>query len=59
MYYQTDSLSKDKAPTVCTIVDVKDDKCVVEYMEDGKFLTKELSPEEIKKLDYSEQDISQ
>ena len=59
MYYQTDSLSKDKAPTVCTIVDVKDDKCVVVYMEDGKFLTKELSPEEIKKLDYSEQDISQ
>ena len=59
MYYQTESLSKDKAPTVCTIVDVKDEKCVVEYMEDGKFLIKELPSEEIKKLDYSEQDISQ
>lgn len=59
MYYQSESLSKDKAPTVCTVLDVKDENYIVEYMEDGEFLTKELSPEELKKLDYSEQDISQ
>ena len=59
MYYQSESLSKDKAPTVCTVLGVKDENYIVEYMEDGEFLTKELSPEELKKLDYSEQDISQ
>lgn len=59
MYYQSESLSKDKAPTVCTVLEVKDENYIVEYMEDGEFLTKELSPEELKKLDYSEQDISQ
>lgn len=59
MYYQSESLSKDKAPTVCTVLDVKDENYIVEYMEDGEFLTKELPPEQLKKLDYSEQDISQ
>jgi hypothetical protein len=59
MYYQTESLSKDNAPTVCTIVDVKNEKYIVEYMKDGQFVTTELSPDDIKKLDYSEQDISQ
>lgn len=59
MYYQTDSLSKDKAPTVCTIVDVKDEKYIVEYNENGEFKTQEINPEELQKLDYSELDISQ
>ena len=59
MYYQTESLSKDNAPTVCTIVDVKNEKYIVEYMENSQFVTTELPPDEVKKLDYSEQDISQ
>jgi len=59
MYYQSDSLSKDNAPTVCTIVDVKGDKFIVEYVENGKFLRKEINTDQLKKLDYSEQDISQ
>jgi hypothetical protein len=59
MYYQTDSLSKDKAPTVCTIVDVKNEKYIVEYNDNGEFKTKEINPEELQKLDYSELDISQ
>lgn len=59
MYYQSESLTKDKAPTVCTVLDVKDENYIVEYMENGKFVTAELPPEELKKLDYSEQDISQ
>jgi len=59
MYYQTNSLSKDNAPTVCKILDVNGEKCIVEYMQNGEFFTKELPTEDIKKLDYSEQDISQ
>ena len=59
MYYQSDSLSRDKLPTACSVVGVKKDKYIVEYTEDGKFLRKEINPEDLKKLDYSEQDISQ
>lgn len=59
MYYQSESLSKDKAPTSCTILDVKNGKYVVEYTEDGDYLTKEINPEDLQKLDYSGQEISQ
>ena len=59
MYYQTKAVSKDKAWTTCTIVDTTEDNYIVEYNEDGKFLTKEIKPEELQKLDYSELEISQ
>jgi hypothetical protein len=59
MYYQSKVLSKDQAPTVCTIVDVTDDNYIVEYTDNGEFKTKEIKPEELQKLEYSELDISQ
>ena len=40
MYYQTKAVSKDEAWTTCTIVDTTEDNYIVEYNEDGKFLTK-------------------
>jgi hypothetical protein len=59
MYYQTQSISKDNIWTSCLIKDVIDDKYIVEYVEDGKFLTKELPPEDLQNLDYSESELSQ
>jgi hypothetical protein len=59
MYYQTKAVSKDEAWTTCIIVDTTEDNYIVEYNEDGKFLTKEIKPEELQKLDYSELEISQ
>jgi hypothetical protein len=59
MYYQTKAVSKDEAWTTCRIVDTTKDNYIVEYNEDGKFLTKEIKPEELQKLDYSELEISQ
>lgn len=59
MYYQTKAVSKDQAWTTCTIVDTTPDNYIIEYNEDGKFLTKEIKPEELQKLDYSELEISQ
>lgn len=59
MYYQTKVLSKDETWTTCTIVDTTEHNYIVEYNEDGKFLTKEIRPEELQKLDYSELEISQ
>jgi len=59
MYYQTNAVSKDQAWTTCTIVDTTENTYIVEYNEDGKFLTKEIKPEELQKLDYSELEISQ
>lgn len=61
MYYQTEVLSKDNAPTACTIVGTtEDDKYIIEYSDsDGKFKTKKINPEELQKLEYSELDISQ
>jgi len=51
MYYQTKAVSKDEAWTTCRIVDTTKDNYIVEYNEDGKFLTKEIKPEELQKLD--------
>ena len=59
MYYQTKAISKDETWTTCTIVDTTEDNYIVEYNEDGNFLTKEIRPEELQKLDYSELEISQ
>jgi hypothetical protein len=59
MYYQTKAVSKDEAWTTCRIVDTTKDNYIVEYNEDGKFLTKEIKPEELQKLDYSDLEISQ
>jgi len=61
MYYQTEALSKDHAPTACVIVGTtKDNKYIVEYSDsNGDFKTKEILPDELQKLDYSELDISQ
>jgi hypothetical protein len=59
MYYQTQSISKDNIWTSCLIKDVIDDKYIVEYVEDGKFLTKELPLEDLQNLDYSESELSQ
>lgn len=59
MYYQTKAVSKDESWTTCTIVDTTEDNYIVEYNEDGRFLTKEIKPEELQKLDYSELEISQ
>jgi hypothetical protein len=59
MYYQTKAISKDETWTTCTIVDTTEDNYIVEYNEDGNFLTKEIKPEELQKLDYSELEISQ
>jgi len=59
MYYQTNAVSTDQAWTTCTIVDTTEDNYIVEYNENGKFLTKEIKPEQLQKLDYSELDISQ
>jgi hypothetical protein len=59
MYYQTKALSKDETWTTCIIVDTTKDNYIVEYSENGKFLTKEIKPEELQKLDYSELEISQ
>ena len=59
MYYQTKVVSKDRSWTTCSIVDTTKDNYIVEYVEDGKFLTKEIKPEELQKLDYSELEISQ
>ena len=59
MYYQTQSISKDNIWTSCLIKDVIDDKYIVEYVQDGKFLTKELRPEDLQNLDYSESEVSQ
>ncbi len=59
MYYQTKVLSKDEAWTTCTIVDTTKDSYIVEYNEDGEFLTKEIKPEELQKLDYADLEISQ
>ena len=59
MYYQTKAISPDQTWTTCTIVDTTEDNYIVEYNEDGKFVTKEIKPEELQKLDYSELEISQ
>ena len=59
MYYQTKAVSKDQAWITCTIVDATEDNYIVEYNEDGEFVTKEIRPEELQKLDYSELEISQ
>jgi len=59
MYYQTQAVSKEKVWTSCTIVDTTEDKYIVEYNDNGEFKTKEINPEELQKLDYSELDISQ
>jgi hypothetical protein len=59
MYYQTKVVSKDESWTTCTIVGTTEDNYIVEYNEDGKFVTKEIKPEELQKLDYSELEISQ
>jgi hypothetical protein len=59
MYYQSKALSEDKAPTTCTILETTPEKYIVEYTDNGEFKTKEISPEELQKLDYSELDISQ
>jgi hypothetical protein len=59
MYYQSKALSKDHAPTTCTILEAKPETYVVEYTDNGEVKTKEISPEELQKLDYSELDISQ
>jgi hypothetical protein len=59
MYYQTKAVSKDQAWTTCKIVDTTQDNYIVEYSEDGKFVTKEIKPDELQKLDYSELEISQ
>ena len=59
MYYQTKAVSKDEAWTTCTIVDATEDNYIIEYNEGDKFLTKEIKPEELQKLDYSELEISQ
>jgi hypothetical protein len=59
MYYQTQSISKDNIWTSCLIKDVIDGKYIVEYVEDGKFLTKELPLEDLQNLDYSESELSQ
>lgn len=58
MYYQSNSLSKDRAPVTCTILEATPKKYIVEYTEDGEFKTKEISPEELQKIDYQESDIS-
>jgi hypothetical protein len=59
MYYQTQALSKDKVWTSCTILEATPEKYIVEYTENGEFKTKEIDPEELQKLDYSDLDISQ
>jgi hypothetical protein len=59
MYYQTQAVSKDQSWTTCTIIDTTKESYIVEYTENGKFLTKEIKPEELQKLDYSELEISQ
>jgi len=59
MYYQTNAVSKDQAWTTCTVVGATKDNYIVEYNENGEFLTKEIKPEELQKLDYSELEISQ
>jgi hypothetical protein len=59
MYYQTKVVSKDEVWTTCKIVDTTEDNYIIEYNEDGKFVTKEIKPEELQKLDYSELEISQ
>lgn len=59
MYYQTKSVSKDQAWTTCKIVGTTKDNYIVEYNEDGKFVTKEIKHDELQKLDYSELEISQ
>lgn len=59
MYYQSKVLSKDQAPTTCTILEAKSETYIVEYTDNGEVKTKEISPEELQKLDYSELDISQ
>jgi hypothetical protein len=59
MYYQTQALSKDKVWTTCKIVDATENNYIIEYSENGNFLTKEIKPEELQKLDYSELEISQ
>jgi len=59
MYYQTQAVSKDKAWTSCTILDVTPDKYIVEYTDKGEFKTQEITPEELQALDYAGLDISQ
>jgi hypothetical protein len=59
MYYQTQALSKDKTWTTCKIIDATENNYIIEYSENGNFLTKEITPEELQKLDYSELEISQ
>lgn len=58
MYYQTQSVSKDNAWTSCIIVGTTKDKYIVEYAENGEFKTKEISPDELQKLDYSLSELS-
>jgi hypothetical protein len=59
MYYQTKAVSKDEGWTTCRIVDIAEENYIIEYNENGKFITKEIKPEELQKLDYSELEISQ
>lgn len=59
MHYQTKAVSKDQAWTTCKIVGTTKDNYIVEYSEDGKFITKEIKTEEVQKLDYPEFEISQ
>lgn len=58
MYYQTQSVSEDKAWTSCVIVGTTKDKYIVEYTENGEFKTKEISPDQLQKLDYSLSELS-
>lgn len=58
MYYQSESLSKDKTPVTCTILETTTNNYIVEYTENGEFKTKEISPEELQKIDYQESEIS-
>ena len=59
MYYQTQAVSKDKVWTSCKIIEATSNKYIIEYTEDGVFKTKEITPEEIQNLDYSEFEINQ
>ena len=45
MHYQTKSVSKDEAWTTCTIVGTREDNDIVEYSDDGEFVTKEIKSE--------------
>lgn len=58
MFYQSNVLSKDQAPTSCTILDATKESYIVEYTENGEIKTKEIKPEELQKIDYQEGEIS-